>query len=406
MFEALISLAVFSFLEAFFALSEISFVSAEKMLIERISAKNRSARICLRFWQDPERLFTTTTLGITLSIAGNGIFTSYLLIRVFKGWGIILSSFVLPFFILLFGQILPKSIGKKLAYPLVLYLAPPLYFISYLFYPIYFLNQRFLGLFLKNEDHNRPYFLTRFREVFLTMISYEREIDLMEKRLMQSILEFGRKKVVQVMIPLPKVKALPLDATLEEALEFTSKYNFSYIPLYEGDPSKIKYILRVQDILGKVLTEKKIPLIRLARAPLFIPELIPAHQALKMMQESAQEISIVVDEYGLVTGILTIEDLVEEVLGEFRDALDYHEPELKRLSPEEFLVKGWIEIEKLQELGLPIPSGDYETLNGFIYHILKRIPERGEIINYKNLKIIIHRAVPQRVEEVILKLKD
>lgn len=406
MLEAFFSLLFFSLFEAFFALSEISFVSAERMLIERIASKNQSARICLKFWDDPERLFTTTTLGITLSIAGNGIFTSYFLIKALKGWGVLLSSMALPFFVLLFGQILPKSIGKKLAYPLVLYLAPPLFFVSYLFYPVYLLNQRFLKVFLKKGNHDRPYFLTRFREVFLTMISYEEEIDLLEKKLMQSILEFGRKKVNQVMVPLPKVKALPLEATLEEALEFSSQYNFSYIPLYEGDPSKIKYVLRVQDLLGRVLMEKKTPLQHLARPPLFIPELIPAHQALKMMQEGAQEIAIVVDEYGLVTGILTIEDLVEEVLGEFRDALDYHEPEFKRLSPKEFLVKGWIEIERLQELGVNIPSGDYDTLNGFIYHLFKRIPKEGESIKYKNLQIIIHRAIPQRVEEVIIRLKD
>ncbi len=404
MIKALLSLTFFCLLESFFAMSEIAFVSAEKLLIERMSKKKRSVQICLNFWNNPEKLFTTTTLGITLSIAGNGIFTTYFLIQSLGKVGIFLATFFLPFLILFFGQILPKTLGKKYSYPLVLYLATPLYLISFLFYPIYLINESLSRIFLKREENRSPYFLTKFREVFLTLISYEEEIDQKERELMYKIMEFGRKKVSQVMIPLYKVKALPLEATIKDAIDFSSKYNFNYIPLYEEDLSRIKYVVKVQDLIGKNLLDKDLPLIKFARTPLFIPEIVPAHSALKIMQREIQEIAVVVDEYGLVTGIITIEDLVEEVLGEFRDALDYHEQEFQKISKDTYLVKGSIEIEKLQELGFPIPKGDYETLNGFIYWLTNRIPQKGEILFYKNLELRIESASPNTVHEVLIKM--
>ncbi|MFN3406513.1 MAG: hemolysin family protein [Caldimicrobium sp.] len=405
MIEAVLSFSLFLFLEAFFALSEIAYVSADKLLIERLSKRSTLANICLNFWKDPERLFTTTTLGLTLSIAGNGIFTTYFLIKHLKEIGALISATLLPLLMLIFGHILPKSIGKKLSYPLVIYLAPFIYSLSYLFYPIYFFYQKLSKVLLKEEEKRHPYFLTKFREVFSHLITYEEEIDLKEKELMHKILEFAKKKVYQIMVPLSKVKALPLSATVEDALAFSSKYNFSYIPLYEENLTNIKYLVKVQDLLGKSLLEMEKPLLSFARVPLYIPEIIPAQEALRTLQKNSQEMAIVVDEYGLATGLITVEDLVEEVLGEFWDALDYHEPEYKKLDKNTFLVKGFIEIEKLQTLGFPIPPGEYETLNGFIYHLLNRIPQRGEVITFGNLEIIIQKAQPQKVEEVLLRLK-
>lgn len=306
---------------------------------------------------------------------------------------------------LIFGHILPKSVGKKLSYPILLYVAPILYVISYFFYPVYFINQKLSKFFLREQEKSQPYFLTKFREVFSHLITYEEEIDYKERELMHKILEFGKKKVSQIMVPLPKVKALPSTATIRDAIEFSSQYNFSYIPLYEGDLTNLKYIIKVQDILGKPLLQGEQSLSAFFRIPLYIPEIIPAHEALRTLQKNSQEIAIVVDEYGLATGLITVEDLIEEVLGEFWDALDYYEPEFKLIDKKTYLVKGYIEVERLQNLGFSIPSGEYETLNGFIYHLLNRIPEKGEIITFGNMEIIIQKAQPQKVEEVIIRLK-
>ncbi|MCS7199150.1 MAG: hemolysin family protein [Caldimicrobium sp.] len=405
MHSAFLSFIFFSSLEAFFAFSEIAFISVERALIERYAKKSPAMRLCLKFWEDPECLFTTTTLGLTFSIVGNGIFTSYYLIKSLGNLGILLSTFILPLLMLLLGQVIPKSFGKRFAYPLVLYLAPPLYIISYLFYPIYFVNRKLSLIVLKKEQLKEPYFHTKFREIFLTMISHEEEIDIKEKDLIKKILEFSKKKVSQVMIPLPNVKALPVSATVRDALIFSGQYNFTYIPIYEGDLSNIKYIVRIQDLLGYTLFDLEQPLLKFARIPLYIPEIVYAHEALNILQREIQEIAIVVDEYGLVTGLVTIEDLVEEVLGEFRDALDYYEPEYKKLGRNHYIVKGITEIEKLHALGIPIPPGDYETLNGFLYNLLKRIPKQGETFIYHNITFTVIKATPNKVEEVIIKIK-
>lgn len=402
-------LGVFSFLffilgEAFFACSEISFISVERYFIEKLATKERAAKIYLKFWENPERLFTTTLMGITFCIAGNGVFTSYFLIKEFGNIGIVVSSTILPFSMVVFGQIIPKTIGKKFAYPLILYLLPLVYVISFIFWPLVYINTFLAQKLLKPQEKN-PIFLTRFREVFLNFIRYEEEIDLTEKDLMHKIIDFAKKKVSQVMIPISQVKALPIEATVKDAIEFSKKYNFSYIPLYEGDIHHIKYIVKVQHLLGKTLLEDEKPLKNIAYSPLFFPEVARAHEVLSTLQKSGMEIAVIVDEYGLTTGIVTIEDLVEEVLGEFRDALDYYVPEYQKINENTYKFKGFIEIEKLQQMGIPIPSGDYETLNGFIYSVTGKIPGEGEVIYYDNLEIKILKASPQTVEEVLIKIR-
>jgi len=405
MISALISFLFFIFGEAFFASSEIAFISAERFLIENLAKRNIGAKIYLKFWRHPERLFTTTIMGVTLCIAGNGIFTSYFLIKSLGHWGILISSTVLPLSMIILGQIVPKTIGKKASYPLVIYLMPPLYIISFLFLPLAYLNTKISNKLLKSKEDN-PLFLTKFREVFLTFVHYEKEIDFKEKELMHKILEFAKKKVFQIMIPVTQVKALPITATIKDGIEFSKKYNFSYIPLYEGSINNIIKIVKVQHFIGKTLLEENKPLKTYAQSPFFVPEVAYAHEVLSQLQKKGIGIAIVVDEYGSTTGIITIEDLVEEVLGEFRDALDYYVPEYQKLSKNLYRVKGYIEIEKLQHLGLPIPSGDYETLNGFLYSLTGKIPKEGETIYYKNLEIKILKAEPQKVEEVLIKIKE
>ncbi len=304
-----------------------------------------------------------------------------------------------------FGQIIPKSLGKKFAYPLILYVAPFLYITSFLFLPVIWINKKLTSVFLKSKKEN-PFFLTRFREVFLNFIYYEEEIDLKEKELMQKILEFSNKKVSQVMIPITQVKGLPINVKVKDVLEFSRKYNFSYVPLYEKDLSHIKGILKVQNLMGEVLLNPEASIKPFIRQPLFVPEVALAHEVLTRLQNQGLEVAIVVDEYGSTTGLITIEDLIEEVLGEFRDALDYYVPEYHKISENTYVVKGHIEVEKLQSLGIPIPSGDYETLNGFIYSITGKIPSQGEEIQYKNIKFKILKATPQTVEEVLITLKN
>lgn len=405
MFWALLSFVFFTTGEAFFSLSEIAFISTGKPFIETLYPKNVLARLCLKFLENPERLFTTTVLGITLCIAGNGIFTSYFLIKSLQVKGVVLSSTVLPISMIFFGQILPKSLGKKIAFPLVLYLALPLYFFSILFYPAVLINSKISSLIIKRKNSENPFYISKFRETFLEFITYEEAIDHKEKELMHKIIEFAKKKVSQVMIPAPQIKGLPMEAWVKDALEFAQKYNFSYIPLYEGDVNKIKLIVKVQDLIGKPFLEKEKPLKVFGKKPFFIPEVALAHQVLSEFQTKGIEIGIVVDEYGSTTGLVTIEDLVEEVLGEFRDALDYYIPEYKQISKDTFLFKGHIEIEKVQALGLTIPSGEYETIGGFILSLMGRIPSEGETFHYGNLEIKIHKVSLTKIEEVLVKVK-
>jgi len=404
MILAILSFLFFLALEAFFALSEIALISAERLNLQMRAKENRLFRIALKLLDNPERLFTTTIMGITMSIAGNAIFTSYLLISSLGSKGTIISIFI-PIFTFVFGQTLPKVVGKLYSQNLVLIVAPLLYLISFVFYPIYHLNQRLTKLFFRKTEDHKSLPIMKFREVFLSLIKFEEEIDPKERELMHKILEFSKKRVYQVMIPLPQVKALPMTATSDSAIEFCKQYNFSYIPIYKDNPTNLIGIVRAKDLLSNI-NEPSLPLSRFMITPLFIPENIPAYEAIALMQSSNQNFAIVVDEYGLTTGIITLEDLAEEVLGEFTDQLDYQHPLITKLSDRTYLVKGIIEIEKLSHIGLDLQAEGFETLNGFLYNLFKRIPNTGDSIRYKNFEFIIKKASPTTVEEVLIKKVD
>ncbi len=400
-----LSLIFFLFWEAFFAFSEIAFISAEKQLVERKSVPSFLKRIYLSLWENPERLLTTTILGITLSITGNAVITSSLFITRFGYTGLLVSSILLPLSMVIFGQILPKVFGKLLANSVVFYTTFAVYLISFIFYPAFWLNQKLSRLILKGKEHKTSLFLPKFKEVFIHFLNYEKEIDFIEKKLMKEIVIFSKKKVSEVMIPVSKVKALPVEAKIKDLLNFLKKYNFSFVPLYEGEISNIKLVIKVNQILGKELLNQEVPLKEFAFTPLFVPEVLYASKVLSIMQEKGTEFAVVVDEYGGVTGIITIEDLIEEVLGEFRDTLDYYVPEFKKLSKDTIICDASIEIEKLWSLGIRIPKGGYETLAGFLSFIAGKIPQKGEIIKYKNYEFKILKATPRKIEEVVIKIK-
>ncbi len=391
---------LFITLEGLFALSEIALISTDRLILETKSKNNLLAKVALKLLNNPERLFTTTIMGITLSIAGNSIFTSYFLISSLGIVGIYLS-FLIPIATFLFGQALPKVMGKLYTQQIVLFVGPIIYFFSYFFYPIYIINKRLIKIFLREKEENIIPF-ANFREIFLSFIKFEEEIDSKERDLIKNIFEFTKKRVYQVMIPISQVKGLTINATVEDAIKFINEFAFSNIPIYQEDITKIIGVVKSQKLLNFKNWPKK-NLKDLMINPLYIPENIKAYEALAIMQNANYDFAVVVDEYGLTTGIITIEDLAEEVLGEFYDQLDYKYTDIKQLSEQIYLVKGNTEIEKLQKIGIDIPSGDFETINGFLYTLHKGIPKEGQVIRYKNYEFIILKGEPRYVKEVLIK---
>lgn len=233
-------------------------------------------------------------------------------------------------------------------------------------------------------------------------------IDQQSGEMIQSILEFRDTVVREVMIPRTEMIAIPSDATIEEILELTIRYGHTRMPVYADNVDNIVGILNVKDLLkfwSKPITETDI--ISSLRKPYYIPETKNTHHLLHELKQRKYHMAIVIDEYGGTSGLVTLEDLIEEIVGEIHDEHDSKKDNVIELSDGYSLIDGRVEIETIEDyLGVKFQEGKFETLGGFILNLLKRIPVTGEVIRVDNLEIIIESADERSVKKVKIKRVD
>ena len=233
-------------------------------------------------------------------------------------------------------------------------------------------------------------------------------IDQQSGEMIQSILEFRDTVVREVMIPRTEMIAIRSDATIEEILELTIKYGHTRMPVYADNVDNILGILNVKDLLkfwSNPMTEMDI--LSSLRKPYYIPETKNTHHLLHELKEKKYHMAIVIDEYGGTSGLVTLEDLIEEIVGEIHDEHDEKKGSIVELSDGYTLIDGRVEIEVIEDnLGVKFEEGKFETLGGFILNLLKRIPVTGEVIHVDNLEMIIESADERSVKKVKLKRLD
>jgi magnesium and cobalt transporter len=233
-------------------------------------------------------------------------------------------------------------------------------------------------------------------------------IDQQSGEMIQSILEFRDTVVREVMIPRTEMIAIRSDATIEEILELTIKFGHTRMPVYAESVDNIVGILNVKDLLkfwSKPVAEMDI--LSSLRKPYYIPETKNTHHLLHELKQKKYHMAIVIDEYGGTSGLVTLEDLIEEIVGEILDEHDAKKGNIVELNDGYTLIDGRVEIGAIEDyLGMKFPEGKFETLGGFILNLLRKIPVTGEIIHVDNLEMIIESADERSVKKVKLKKLD
>lgn len=227
-----------------------------------------------------------------------------------------------------------------------------------------------------------------------------------ESEMIYNIFEFNDKYVSDIFTHRTDMIAIPSDATLEETLQVVNNHRFTRYPVYEGDIDHIIGILHVKDLIRFMSQNlNSFNLQRIIRKPIHVFESIKIDVLFEAMQSNNIHVAIVVDEYGGTAGLVTIEDIIEEIVGEIRSEIQEEEEEIKRLSPNQYIVKGITPIYKLkEELNIELPSGEYDTLNGFLFDRLGHFPVKNEQveIEYENLKFQIMDVDHTRFENILL----
>jgi putative hemolysin len=419
-------------LAGLFSMSEIAIISARRSRIKHLAEEgNDRARHVERLQSDPDRFFATIQIGLTVlqsvaSAIGGALAIQYLepalepllreipipiVQRSAQGIALTLVVLCISYLTLILGELVPKSVGFKFGEPLALWLGRPLDFLSRLVAPgVRFLTASTrLVMKLFGGGSAEGAFVSEEEIKFLIREGRERGIfEQSEQELIHSVFEFTDKIVREVMVPRPKIHAIRADMPAEEVVRTVVQSGYSRFPVYTRAVDDTHGILYYKDLLNRIETKKPIRVTEMLHPVHFVPENKKVSHLLKEMQKRRLGMSMVVNEYGNVVGLVTVEDLIEEIVGEIRDEYDIEERPVERLDDGSLLVDASQNLRELREaFFLPFEeSPEYETLAGYVLHRIQRIPKGGDVILEGNHRITVVDMEGKRIARVKIERLD
>ena len=389
-------------LSAFFSAAETALFSLDSIKLKRLSQEGKNTVAIVKLLENPLRCLTTILAGNTLvNIAISAIIT-LLLIDLLGNKGVGVSIVVTTFLLLLFGEVTPKTVAihnnEKLAY----FFAPPLYLFSRVISPFIFLAtlicDGIISLFrlnLKKEP-------TLTEEEFKTIMEVGHRAGVVaknEKEMVVSILELTTTTAQEVMVPRMDIKAISVNWDRPRTVEFAKKIRHSRIPVYKDSFDNILGIVYTKDLF---LEESK-ELADLIKPVMFVPATKRIDELIKEFYKQKLTLAIVVDEYGGTSGLVTLQDILEEIFGEIYDEFQVKEKLIEVLENGAYRISGKTPIYKVNDdCGLNIVPGDYETIAGFLLEAFGKIPAEGEKIERAGGIFTVEKVMGRRIKSVIL----
>jgi len=390
---------------AFFSGAETAFVSCNRIRIRHLAkGLDRNAQVAERLLAKPENVLATTLVGtnifIVLGVVMAATFAGDLL-RNYEGLGGIVATLVMTPVILIFSEAIPKAYFYWHADIITLRIGRIIRFFSLLFSPLVILSTfltRSLTSLMGDESSKNP-FVTRDE---LRVLMWESgRLGILEKHeqdMIHHIFKFRETAVKSVMVPLVAVDAIEVRRKVASALKMIGERGHSRLPIYEGRIDNIIAYVSVADLMGK---HPNTSIKKVLKPVLVVPETKSIADLLLDLKARGEHLAVVVDEYGGVSGIATLEDIVEEIVGEIEDEYDLPEKEQAGPEPGGIIVEGSRGLDRLnEEFDLTLPEGDYETLAGFIMSLTGRIPHKGEKIRYEGITFEILESSDRAIQRI------
>ncbi|MBD3156788.1 DUF21 domain-containing protein, partial [Candidatus Peregrinibacteria bacterium] len=355
------------------------------------------------------RLLITILIGNNLVNIGASVLATVIFTQAFGSSGLGIATGVMTLFILIFGEITPKSFATKYSVRLSLIAARPLYIMQILFSPIIWFLDKIVSFLIKRlgSDIAEQQVSEEEIKAIIDIGAEEGSILKAEKELLQNVLRFNDIKVEDVMTPRVSIDALPIESTLQETIDFVIRKSHSRIPVYKETIDHIVGIITLKDVL--ILSEKHHAHKKLENVELKKPIVVPRSKKIdilfKEFQHARTHLAIVIDEYGGTAGIVTLEDLLEEIVGEIIDESDIEEMPIKKVSDYEIIAHGITKLEDINDyLNIKIRGNEKDPISGYILDKLHRFPQEGEKIKLphatvKILKMHDNKIVRVRIEK-------
>lgn len=390
-------------LSAFFSMAETVFVTVNKIQLEvQLKRKIRGAKTAVDFLDRPESFLSTTLVGTDLANILTTSFATVLLIGYIPSWAALIVTSI---GILIIGEILPKTIGRETAGVSVTKIAPLLKVTQLILYPVIVVIQQLgkLKVFqTEGESEIQNAFSKNDLRVLFEHVEEKGYLEERESRFISNLLSFNEVTAGEAMIPRTQIDAIPSGLSRSEIIKEFDKSLHSKLLVYEETIDKMIGVILLKDLFD--IAGDKPPKVRKVK---YMPESKPADEVLEEMQQEKQSVVVIVDEYGGTAGILTIEDIVEEIFGELDFGLQSDSTLYRHLPNGDILINGDAELDLLrEELAIDFPDGEYETLAGLLTFYTGKIPANGDKILIGDQVYDIVKVTPRAVKKVILKRRD
>ena len=409
----LIFLLILLALSAFFSSAETALTTVNRIHMRTLAdADSKKAKMVLKITKDSAKMLSAILIGNNIvNLSASSIATT-LAISMFGNYGAGIATGIITFLILIFGEVSPKTLSTIKADSISLKIAGIINVLMIVLTPVIFLiNKLSLGvLFLfgvKASDGNR----VMTEEELRTIVDVGQETGVIEdeeRAMIHNVFDFGDAEAKEVMIPRIDMTFVHIDADYNEVLEIYKQDMFTRLPVYEESTDNVVGIINMKDLLLIENTDN-FSIRDIMREPYFTYEHKNTSDLFLEMKKSSISLAIVLDEYGVTAGLITLEDLIEEIVGEIRDEYDTDEiDDITRLSDREYLVLGSANLEDVSdELNLHLESDDYDTIGGYCLEKLDHLPERNEIIITDDDVLLRIEAVDKnRIEKVYIKLPE
>ena len=396
---------------AFFSSAETALMTSNKLKMRNLADNgNKRAAKVLKVTENTDKMLSAILIGNNIvNLTASSISTA-LTLKIFGSKLVGIATGILTFLILVFGEITPKNVASKNAEKMALIYIGVISFLVNVLTPVIFIVNTVakfvISIFNKNGDDNNAV----TEEELRAMVEYSHEegiIENEEKKMIVNVVDFGDTVAGDIMVPRVDMVMVDEKSSYEEILQVFREERYTRIPVYEETPDNVIGILNVKDFL-LIEDKENFVMKELLREPLYTYEYKKTSALMMDMRKTGANIVIVLDEYGITAGLITLEDMLEEIVGEIRDEFDADEDEgIAKVSDLEYLIDGSTNLDDINDrIGLSLSSEEYESIGGLIMEKLGRLPVEGEIINFDNIVLTVKKMDHARIEKVCLKLKQ
>ncbi len=403
LFQQIAVLSVLLLLSGFFSSAETALFSISKAKAIHLAKENGFTNALIKKMKDdPHRLLSTILIGNNIVNVGASALATAITLNLVTSNAVGIATGIMTLLILIFGEIFPKSVATRNNVLIARLVILPLYWLSVLFAPIIFMLNfipKLTGKMQKKTHVTEEELMT-----FVEVVKEEGGIEEEEKELIENIFEFDDTSASEIMTPRGDMYVINVDEDLN--LEDVIRSGYTRIPVIEGDIDHVIGILNIKDLfMHQVTSSEPIDIRKIMSEPYYVPENKKLDNLLQQFKKRKQHIAIIVDEHGGVSGLITLEDALEEIVGEIIDETDKFEPNIVKLKKDEWRVLGKSEIDEVNDkLAMSIPdSREYDTFSGYILDQIGRIPQEKEKIALGDYLVTVNEMDGNRIKEYIVK---